>query len=291
MLDFIINPISGGVNGKSMKRHIEAIEQRLKERNVEYAFHFTEYSRHATQLTEQLIDGGATTIISVGGDGTLHEVINGFKNFDKVALGLLPCGTGNDFAAAIGLPTNPVQALDLIIDGTPKYTDFMQMPTVRGINIIGMGLDVDVLKLYNSKKRRNKITYITSLVKALWKFKYGNYNASVNGDGKDYRSFLTVIANGCKYGGGIPVCPIADPTDKQLNFITVSQISKIKIIGAFFKVMAGNIFKVKQVLHKTGQVVKILPENAEYTVNVDGELYDNIPFEVKIVSDTLRLYR
>jgi len=136
MLNLIVNPIAGGKKGKKMKKNLALIEARLKERKVDYKIDYTAYFRHATLITENLIKNGATNIVVVGGDGTLHEVINGFSSFDKVALGIIPCGTGNDFARAIKLPSSPVKALDLIIDGKPLYTDYMQLPTVRAIILL-----------------------------------------------------------------------------------------------------------------------------------------------------------
>ena len=108
MFDFIINPLAGGKKGKKIKKALNAVEQRLNERKIEYRFHFTRYKRHATALTTELIENGATDIIVVGGDGTLHEVLNGFIDFNKTALGLIPCGTGNDFAFSLSLPKDPV---------------------------------------------------------------------------------------------------------------------------------------------------------------------------------------
>ena len=290
MLDFIINPISGGKNGKKMKKNVELIKARLEERKVEYRFHFTERKSHATELTKSLIESGSDNIIVVGGDGTLHEVINGFCNFDKVALGIIPCGTGNDFANALKIPEDAVKALDIVLDGTPKYTDFMQMPTVRGINIIGMGVDVDVLKYYNKLKKKSKFGYTKCLVKALLKFQYTDFDAITKDWNEHYRSFIACVANGYRYGGGIQICPPADATDKKLDFVAIKEMNKFKLILTFLKLKKGKIMSVKETVHKQVTEIKIdapLP----YTVNVDGELYDDIPFEVKIVSDTLRVYR
>ena len=78
MLDFIINPIAGGKNGKKIKKVVLFIEDYLKTNNVDYRLHFTNHKGHAKTLTETLILEGATDIIVVGGDGTLHEVVNGF---------------------------------------------------------------------------------------------------------------------------------------------------------------------------------------------------------------------
>lgn len=290
MLDFIINPIAGGKQGKKMKKNISSLQAHLLSKAVEHTFHFTEKKGDATTLTDKLIKGGATDIIVVGGDGTLHEVINGFSEFDKVALGIIPCGTGNDFASALKLPLDPASALDVILENQPKYTDFMQMPTVRGLNVIGTGIDVDVLKRYESLKKKTKFGYTSSLIKTLFNFEYSNFTAEVDGESESHRSFVAVIANGHRYGGGIPVCPPADPTDGKLDFLAVAEMKKIKIINAFIKLKAGKVLSLKQALHKTAECIKIIPEK-EYTVNVDGELYDNIPFEVKVVSNTLRVYR
>ncbi len=290
MLDFIINPIAGGKHGKKIRKTVALIESILKAKNIEYCLHLTSYKRHAQHLTEVLIERGATDIIVVGGDGSLHEVVNGFSNFEKVNLGLIPCGTGNDFASALNIPLDPEKALDIILSEKPKFVDFMQMPTVRGINIIGTGIDVDVLKRYESLKKKNKFNYTTCLIKTLFNFDYTDFTANIDEKPSKYRSFIACIANGNVYGGGIPVCPVADPTDNKLDFVAVSSMAKIKIIGAFLKLKRGKILSMKQATHCTFEKIKIETETP-CTVNVDGELYENIPFEVKIVSNTLKMYR
>lgn len=290
MLDLIINPTAGKKHGRVIAEKIAKIKTRLNELKVKFKFHMTNFKGHAKQLTEQLITDGATDIIVVGGDGTLHEVVNGFSNFENVNLGLIPCGTGNDFACAVKIPQDVEKAVDLIVNGTPKYTDFMQMPTVRGINIIGTGIDVDVLRRYNALKKKNKFGYTRCLIKTLLNFKYTAFNANLDGNEHRYESFIACIANGHVYGGGIPICPPADPTDNKLNFVAVKAIKKLKIIGAFLKLKKGKLLTLKQAEHYTCENVKINTD-LPCTVNVDGELYDNIPFEVNIVKNTLKMYR
>lgn len=289
MIDFIINPKAGGNDGAKIKKALPKLEKRLLERGQEYLIHMTQCPNQATTLTQTLIANGATKIVVVGGDGTLHEVINGFSDFERVSLGIIPCGTGNDFAQALNLPLDPVKALDIILDGTPKYVDFMQMPTVRGLNVIGMGIDVDVLKRYQAQKKKTKFKYTTCLIKTLFNFDYAQFDSHVNGKVENHRSFIACIANGYRYGGGIPICPPANPTDKTLDFVTVSEIKGLKIVGAFLKLKAGKLLTLKQAKHQQIKQIKITT-NGSYTVNVDGELYHDIPFEVKIVSDTLRVY-
>ena len=290
MTHFIINPIAGGKKGKNMKKAVKIIENRLKERKVEYSFHYTSEKGEAKTITENLIKDGAKTLVVVGGDGTLHEVINGFSDFDKTALGIIPCGTGNDFAAALHIPTDIVKAVDIIFDRQAKYTDFMQMPTVRGLNIIGMGVDVDVLKRYAALKKKTKFGYTRCLIKSLMHLKMTEFSAEFNGKKNDYVSFIACIANGHRYGGGIAICPVADATDKKLDFVAINEVRGLKVLKAFLKLKKGKILDMKETTHDKMTEIKITATKP-YVIQVDGELYENIPFEVKIVSDTLRVYR
>lgn len=290
MFDLIINPIAGGKHGKKMLKNVALIEERFRLRGADFAIHYSEKKGDATNITKELIENGATNVIAVGGDGTLHEIINGFSNFDKVAFGIIPCGTGNDFASALNLPLDVQKAVDVILDNTPKFTDFMQMPTVRGLNVIGMGIDVDVLNRYEKLKKKTKFGYTSSLVKSLFKFECIKFGAQFNCEEKNYHSFIACVANGNVFGGGIPICPIATPFDGKLDFVSVDAMNKLKIVNAFIKLKKGKLLSLKQSHHYTADEVKIKVD-PPYTVNVDGELYYDIPFEVKIVSNTLRIYR
>lgn len=289
MLDFIVNPLAGGRKGKKMRQIVAVMAKHMHKLKVAHSVHFTTKAGEAKTLTEDLIANGATDIVVVGGDGTLHEVINGFSNFERVNLGLIPCGTGNDFATSLGLPKDPVEALDLIINNKPVYTDFMQMPTVRGINIIGTGIDVEVLKRYNALKKRTKFGYTRCLIKTLLSFKYTDFTATFIDHSQKYHSFIAAVANGTSYGGGIAICPVAKSNDKTLDFVAIRAMSKLKLVFAFLKLKKGKVMSVKEVEHKTMQSVDISSE-LPLTVQVDGEIYENIPFSVKIVSDTLKMY-
>ncbi len=290
MLDFIINPIAGGHHGKKILGALEKIQAHLIQKCIEFKVHFAGQPHHTTALTAKLIAEGATDIICVGGDGTLHQVINGFTNFENTNLGIIPCGTGNDFATALGLPKDPVEAIDLILNGTPKYTDFMQMPSVRGLNAIGMGIDVEVLKKYEKLKKKTKFGYTWCLIKTLFSFDYSDFDVEIDGEKTHYRSFIACVANGSMFGGGIPICPVATPTDNNLNFVAVKEMKRLQIIGAFLKLKKGKVLSLKQAVHKPIKQIKVTC-NKPVTVNVDGELYENVPFEIEIVSDKLKLYR
>ncbi|MBO5285369.1 MAG: diacylglycerol kinase family lipid kinase [Clostridia bacterium] len=291
MLDFIINPNAGSFKGRKLKKTLKIIETYLAKHNIPYTIHRTNYKNHAKTLTSNLITNGATDIIGIGGDGTLHEIINGFHSFDKVNLGLIPCGTGNDFATAIGLPKKkPLKALEIILNNDPVYTDYMQMPGIRGMNIIGAGLDVVVLSKYEKLKHKNKLSYYVCLLKALLTFDNIKFTATTEEGSTDYTSFISCIANGKQFGGGMRICSEADVADGKLNFVAVNSVKRSKIPGLLIKFLKGKILDDPGTTMIKTSHIKI-DTDTPATVNIDGELYENIPFEVSVVTNKLKMYR
>lgn len=291
MLDFIINPNAGSFKGRKLKKTLKIIETHLHKNNIPYTIHRTNYKNHAIKLTSNLISNGATDIIAIGGDGTLHEIINGFHNFENVNLGLIPCGTGNDFATAVGLPKKkPLKALEVILNNSPVYTDFMQMPGVRGMNIIGAGLDVDVLTRYEKLKRKNKISYYVCLIKALISFDNIKFKATTDEGEAEYTSFIVGIANGKQFGGGMRLCSEADVADGKLNLVAINSVKKSKIPKLLVTFLRGKILSHPGTTMIKTERVKV-ETDSPVTVNIDGELYENLPFEVEVVSNKLKMYR
>lgn len=290
MLDFIVNPKAGMIKGLKYRRTVKKIKKYLEREGIEYCFHETNHKNHAKEYATELINNGATDIIVVGGDGTLHEVINGFHSFDKCNLGLIPCGTGNDFAGVCGIPKNTNKALDIIVKGAPKYTDYMQMPSIRGMNVIGMGIDVDVLEKYENLKRKTNFGYTRCLVKSLIKFNYVDFDATINGETTHYESFIACAANGTRFGGGIKICPDASIDDGKIDFVAVEKMKKIKIPMAFIRLKLGKVKNISGAHMIKAERIKVSGgENS--IIQVDGELYKNIEFDVKVVHNELKMYR
>ena len=289
MYNIIVNPRSG--EGKKKKLHRRAIE-RFRARGQEICVHETERAGQATLLAHDLCEEGRGDVVVIGGDGTLHEVVNGFSNFENVALGLIPAGTGNDFAAAARIPLRPEDAADLIIDSAPKPTEFMQFPKgVRGINAAGAGIDVEILQRCRASKiLRGKFQYIISLIISLCKFKNYKLRASVNGSEHDFNALIACIGNGYRFGGGVPMCPEAKLGDGLLDLVVVDDVKKISVPAAFVKLMKGKILQEKFTFFERCEHVEITPEKP-MLVQVDGELYEDLPFVADIVKDKLRMYR
>lgn len=292
-LDLIVNENAGGMTGENVKASLPLIKEHLASRGVKYELHFVSKPHEAKAKTSELIDNGSTIIVSVGGDGTLHEVVNGFKNFENVSLGIIPCGTGNDFATAIGLPLDVKKAIDVILDNEPKHTDFIDLGEIRGINIVGMGIDTDVLLAYHKLKKRTKAGYTKCLVKTLASYtkeKFLDFIVKTETEELNQKAFIACVCNGYKFGGGIPICPPADVSDGELDFISIGYMTRIKMISAFQKLKKGNVLKIKGSTHKKVKSISIKTTRPTF-INVDGELYYDIPFNATVVSNKLRVFR
>lgn len=288
VLDIIYNPLAGGV--KKMADNLAKLVKHLNERGVEFRLHKTEYEKHAVLLTQNAIKNGATTIISMGGDGTNNEVLNGLSNFENITFGIIPCGTGNDFATHAKIPLDVTKAADVILDNPAVFTDYIQLPTVRALNVVGIGIDVDVLTRYQALKKKTKAGYYKCLIKSLLSYKCKNISYQINGEKKCSKAFIAAVANASMFGGGITISPDANENDGKLNLVTVDEIKGLKLIGALLKLNSGKLNELKQTHCALIEEISIDCDK-DTIVNVDGELYKNIPFDAKIVHNQLRLHK
>lgn len=243
---------------------------------------------HAERITSS---GEECTIIAMGGDGTLHDILNGIKNFDKCSLGLIPFGTGNDFAATAKIPKSVKEAAEIIAFKAPKHIDFIELSSgLRSINSVGMGIDVDILHRVYSKNMRGRTKYLRALIPSLMRFKSCNFTLKYDGKLERHYGLIAALGNGKQFGGGITMFPHAEIDDGYLDLAIVDYISKPKMIGAFFKLLLGKVDKIKKVTFVKTKAATFIHEDENYTLQAEGELYDNVPFEAHIVENKLKFY-
>ncbi len=283
----ISNPVAG--KNKSLK-NLCLIESVFKQRGLQYRTHTSAGERDATRIVRELTSAGEKEIIAVGGDGTLHEVLNGIYDPTVCNLGLIPSGTGNDFAEHLGLPMQAEDALSLILDGEATPTDYLEVGGVRCMNVAGIGMDVDVLERCKKGKLKGKIKYLLSLVQSLFAFKGYKVDIECEGVTQTRDVLIAAACNGNQFGGGIQICPVADSTDGKLNAVIVDCIGgKLKIIKAFLQLMKGKILQYPAASHFLCDSLRFLPEKP-CTVQLDGELYKDLDFTVTLKKG-LRFYR
>lgn len=273
-------------------RQLETVKNVFEAAGKEYEVLLTRKEGDAKLHAERITSlDGENTLIAMGGDGTIHDIINGFKNFDRCYLGLIPFGTGNDFAASAGVPMDVKRAAEIIAFKAPRPIDFIELSSgLRSINSIGTGIDVDILKRVYSKNMRGRSKYLRALIYSLIHFK--SYNFTLKYDGKEEKHYglIAALGNGKQCGGGIKLFPNAKIDDGWLDLLIVDYISKAKILGAFIKLMRGKADKIKNVTFIKTKAAEFVQDNENYTVQAEGELYDNTPINARIVEGKLKFY-
>lgn len=287
MIHFIINGKAGFGKGSKAKKTISAI---LDEKGIEYKFHHTEYVKHATEIAKELSEGGAQTVVAIGGDGTVHEVLNGL-DVEKVNFGIIPLGSGNDFVESVQIPLNVKKALEIIIEGEAKQTDFLVCDGVRGLNIIGTGIDVEILERCDRNKfLKGKLKYFVSLIISLIKFKFYDFKLKKGEESEDRSAMIVCCCNGTNFGGGIPMCPKAIPYDGEMDFIVVNKMKKSKMIGYLIKLMKGKILEQEFCDYIRQDQVEAIFDHP-ISIEIDGEIYHDIKFDIHIEKGKLKLFR
>ena len=278
MLHFIINPIAHTIK---LKRLCSLIEKKAEQAKREYLIHCTERIGHAGESAAELSRTPDTIIAVVGGDGTLHEVLNGIENFENVTLALVPCGTGNDFAEAIGIPSDLEKALDTVFFQEAKDTDWLQIGNKRSINVAGLGMDVDVLERCYRGRLKGKIKYLLSLLQSIFLFKGYEVEYTIGDETKRYNALFACACNGRQIGGGIRICPVADVQDGKLDFVFVHWHKGVELIKSFLSLMRGKFLSSSRCEHILCDKVVIRPVERA-SCQLDGELYSDLSFEAEI---------
>lgn len=288
MYHIIVNPQGG--KGKSLKA-LTTVEEIFKNNNAQYVVHKTEYAGHATEIARELSKTPNTNIVVMGGDGSFHEVLCGIDNFDNVTLGLVACGSGNDFIKKSGHSTNVKEAVQTILNGKVGFVDYMELGKYRCLNVGGGGMDVDVLLKYaNCKTLKGKAAYYYSLFYTLLHTRFHHLRITADGVTKDTSVFMIGVGNGGFIGGGIPICPNAIVDDGLLNVGYVSEMKKSKIIFRLFKFLKGKHVGTDWGGEYTAKKVTIEALD-DSRFELDGEIIEDTKLDIEVVHNKLKMFR
>ena len=287
MFHIISNPKAGK---KKSRKVIEIVKEIFGKRGVDYTLYETQEAGDGTKFAKQASEEGATDFIVVGGDGTVNEVLNGLKEPEKCRLGIVPAGTGNDFVEAVGIPMDTQEAVLNILDGEALETDYLTFGDIRCMNIGGLGIDVDVLERCRRGKMHGKLKYITSLITSLFTFKGVKVSIEEDGEMKERNTLLVACCNGKQFGGGIPICPVAEVDDGKMDVMLVDLLGGVfSIVKAFITLMKGKIMTYPLVTHIRTDKIKIQPLEP-CPSQLDGEILSDVDFTVQVCQG-LRVFR
>lgn len=296
-LYFIINPKAK--NGHCF--HIwKSVETQLKKDKIPYWALFSEYPGHAKILSRQIAASSSDDkiIIAVGGDGTMHEVMNGIVNNEKVTLGFIPGGSGNDFSRGFDIPSEPLKALHVICRLMKQDAQLIDAGKITMedqskhffINNMGAGFDASIayevnqspMKALLNKLSMGRLVYVYFLLKKLFTYKTSTIDLSIDGRKHIFdRTWFVTVSNQPFYGGGMKIAPEAVPDDGLLDITVVHKLSRLKLLLVFISVFSGKHIHFKEVNTFKGKVVSIHSTSSLY-VHGDGEHLGFTPLTIHL---------
>lgn len=270
MFGVIVNPVSGGGKHAGLAKQIEEM---LSQRGESCRFFYTEYENDGDRQARLAIENGCDAVVCIGGDGTLSEVVRTMAGSGRT-LYFVPCGTGNDFVRALGLPLDPLEAFKRQLDGEDRRIDCGSVNGRPFMNVSGSGFDVEVLRkteelkaVYpGAKAYRKAVLAVISSYQAI--------DAEVTIDGgapERVRGTIIEVANGRYFGGGMLVAPKSNFSDGMFDVVIVDRVPSFMIpfllplfiLGVHIYLPIARVVRAKSVILRSKDMV----------VNIDGQLY------------------
>ena len=298
----IVNPKAGSGRGL---QDWPVISNRMYSSGLRFTCLFTEHKYHATELTVKAINDGYRNIVAVGGDGTIHEVVNGIFIQKKVptteiSLAVIPAGTGNDWIRMYGIPQTYSEAVRSLAEKRTVLQDVAKVSyyetCVQHIrymaNVAGLGFDAVVNMKYNNLKDEGKYgkgLYVRSTMRTFAGFSPMHFN--IKADGEEFYNgmvFSGAVGIGKYNGGGMLQTPDAAVDDELMDLTIIKKMSKLRIARNFRLLYTGNIYSVPDVLHCQCRKIEIetFPESR---IEIDGEAVGTSPFVFELVPHAIRV--
>lgn len=301
----IVNPVAGR---GAVHRMWPTLEDRLKRSSDDLSVLRTIGPNDATALTRSALRAGVERIVCVGGDGTLHEVVNGFfaedgtRLSESACLALIPCGTGTDFRRSLGIPYG-LEAASLLEEEQRRSIDLLRVDytcaaghevSCYAVNITSFGLSSDVARNIKQGDPRwvpGPLRYFGALLRALLSQRPVPVHLTVDQSPLASSAVhLVAVANGHTFGGGIRIAPRARFDDGLLDVIILEDRSVLSLLPHLHRFYRGTHPSLEGVTTLQGRTVTAHPcTEAPVRIEADGELLGRLPMRIEIVPEALQV--
>lgn len=294
----IVNPESN--QGRTKKRW-NRIKEALKSFLKEFKYEFTEKPFQAAEISRAAIKEGSELIVGVGGDGTMHEIANGFFEDEnpinpETALGIVPSGTGSDFSRSLNIPSGLKNALHVItqaptnmIDiGRVQFRNHLNKEEERYfLNVSDFGIGGEVVYRMNLEKMEKKATsYLKCLINTFMTYRNKSLRIKIDGtDLPDDVYMVGAISNGRIFGKGMKIAPEASLDDGLFDIVLVKGMKKLEFFRNVFKIYTGTHLSHPKISLIRGKKVEVLParEEEKILIEADGEQVGSLPATFRVV--------
>ncbi|MFC1916368.1 diacylglycerol/lipid kinase family protein [Chloroflexota bacterium] len=295
---FIVNPIAGA--GKTAKKWPQIMDL-LQNTGLHFEHDLTEALGHARELAKSAARKGYELVVSVGGDGTVNEVVNGLYdagNIADVVLGMISTGTGGDYIRTIGIPRTYQEACQrfkrprkfLVDVGVVEYFNNGQMVKQLFVNFAGLGFDAEIVKVTTQKFKalNSTASYLAGLFTALLFYKNKEITLTIDGETAERKVCTVLLSNGKYGGGGMLAAPNADLTDGFLDVLIIGDLSKPDLLWSLPRVYKGTHLTHSKVTLKKARKIEIQSAESVF-LQADGELLGELPARFYVLPSALKV--
>ncbi|MBG6096275.1 diacylglycerol/lipid kinase family protein [Nocardioides luteus] len=279
----LANPTAGRGNADQI---LDAVTARLAASGAEVEHLISDDADHALELARKAAADGVDTVVTLGGDGMVHVAVQALAG-TEVSLGVVPLGTGNDFARALGIPTgDPLAAADVVVRDDPRRIDLGRSVDSWFATVLAAGFDAAVNERANAMRwPHGDLRYTLAALSVIRSWTPVPYRLEIDGVVREQEAMLLAIANTESYGGGLRIAAGCDPADGLLDAILIKPVSRLE----FLRVFPG-VRQAKHLTHpaferiRARRITASAPGVIAYS---DGERLGPLPLEVECVPSAL----
>ena len=273
----------------------------FKGQGLNFEHDITEAPGHAVELARDATKNGYDTVISVGGDGTINEIVNGLHKAGgnkDIVLGIVCTGTGSDYARTAGISRRYEEACRRILQpkkltvdlGVVEYADNGNKMERIFVNFAGMGFDAEIVRrtTRNFKVLGSTVSYLLGVFSTLVAYRNREVKLIIDGEEME-REVCSVIANNGRYGGGgMFTAPDADLTDGLLDLLIIGDIGKADLIRSLPRIYKGTHLTHPKVTMKKAREIEIKSKH-NLNLQADGELLGELPARFRVIPSALNI--
>ena len=293
----LVNPAAGGGRAAEV---LPALREFATQRCWNVQICVTENPADLAARAQKAAEAGSTRIFVLGGDGTFQVLLNAVADYPEIVLGVIPAGGGNDLAASLGFPLEPLRAAALLLESQPCHLDAVQVRTSDGKARLytgggGVGLDAEAARYAGGAYRnlRGRLRYILAAVRALFGFRSLRVRIGMVGSAPqnvEATALLVGVLNTPSYGAGLRLAPDAKTDDGRLDLVMLDDLSAVEVLALLPALLSRGELTTSRVRRFSVERVRIETDRPCW-FHGDGELLGTTPVEISVVPRAVRVLR
>lgn len=285
-LTILFNPAAG--RGKAHRALREALEI-LNRGGVKPQILESRSAPHLVELARRACEAKPDALVSAGGDGTHHYVLNGLFG-SEIPLGLIPLGTGNDFAKGVGVPVEPRAAAAALLSGRTRRIDLARVGSTVYGGVAGVGFDSVVSRYANERVRwvRGRFAYAWAILRCLRRCRAEPLDLGTDGRNVSGEVMFAIVGNNTSYGGGVKIAPRARLDDGLLDVCVVPAMGVLELLRWVPRAYRGEHLAHPRIVYFQARKIA-LDSSSRLELFGDGEFMQVLPATIEVVPRAVRV--